>query len=114
MSEYFCTAHQTEWFKGGKMKNYAHPIKDVDGNDTGKWCNMPKEALEDEHIVEEAKNQGATVVSETSRDTLIHRQVAAKCATTQLQHQEFVNVGDWGKKFVAVANKVMKYIETGE
>ena len=33
---FYCTEHQTPWFKRGKMKNYAHPI-----GDTKEWCNMP-------------------------------------------------------------------------
>lgn len=30
-----CPVHNVEWFKKGKMRDYAHPI-----GDTGKWCNM--------------------------------------------------------------------------
>ena len=30
--EHWCEAHQTKWFKKGKMKSYAHPL------DTGQWC----------------------------------------------------------------------------
>ncbi len=39
----FCQEHQQAWFKKGKMKNFAHPIKDENGEDTGKWCNKPKD-----------------------------------------------------------------------
>ena len=34
-SKHFCEEHRTEWFKKGKMENYAHPHGDG-------WCNMPK------------------------------------------------------------------------
>ena len=34
--EHWCSAHQTEWFKRGKMKTYAHLIK---GADPVEWCN---------------------------------------------------------------------------
>ena len=30
------------WFKKGKMKGFAHPILDEDGEPTGEWCNEPK------------------------------------------------------------------------
>lgn len=36
----WCEEHQTEWFKRGRMRNYAHPV----GEGTAKsWCNMPKD-----------------------------------------------------------------------
>ena len=38
-SKYYCKEHDTDWFKRGKMRGYAHPI-----GETGKWCNMPEEA----------------------------------------------------------------------
>ena len=38
-SKYYCKEHDTDWFKRGKMRGYAHPI-----DETGKWCNMPEEA----------------------------------------------------------------------
>ena len=37
-SKYYCKEHDTDWFKRGKMRGYAHPI-----DETGKWCNMPEE-----------------------------------------------------------------------
>lgn len=42
-SQHWCKEHNTAFFKRGKMKVYAHPIKGEDGNDTGKWCNMPED-----------------------------------------------------------------------
>lgn len=42
MAEHWCKEHQTVWFKKGKMKGYAHPIKDESGEDTSEWCNEPK------------------------------------------------------------------------
>lgn len=41
--DYMCAEHGVEFFKRGKMKGYAHPIKDKKGNDTGEWHNMPEE-----------------------------------------------------------------------
>ena len=44
--EHWCPIHNTEFFKKGNMKGYAHPVT-VDGKETGKWCNevkaMPEE-----------------------------------------------------------------------
>ena len=50
-NEKFCTEHNTVFFMKGRMKGYAHPIKDTNGNDTGQWCNMSKEQ---EVMVEQA------------------------------------------------------------
>jgi len=36
---HWCSIHQTPFFKKGKMKRYAHPIKDDFGEDSGEWCN---------------------------------------------------------------------------
>ncbi len=40
---HYCKVHDEVFFKKGKMKNYAHPIKDESGEDTGEWCNEPEE-----------------------------------------------------------------------
>lgn len=37
-TQHWCKDHDTAFFKKGKMKSYAHPIKDAEGNDTGEWC----------------------------------------------------------------------------
>jgi len=36
---HYCSIHNTVFFKKGRMRGYAHPIKDEKGNDTGEWCN---------------------------------------------------------------------------
>jgi len=37
---HWCSIHKTPFFKKGKMKAYAHPIKEADRvTDTGEWCN---------------------------------------------------------------------------
>ena len=35
-SAHWCEPHQTNWFKRGRMRNYAHPIEG-----TNEWCNEP-------------------------------------------------------------------------
>ena len=42
-SEHYCQEHGVNFFKKGKMKSFAHPIKDASGKDTGKWCHEHKE-----------------------------------------------------------------------
>jgi hypothetical protein len=61
MDSYFCEQHQTKWFKTGKMKTYAHPVKGANGETTG-WCNMPDGEVPT--VVKEAVKQGAVIVSE--------------------------------------------------
>jgi len=39
---HWCAIHKTPFFKRGKMKTYAHPIKDEFGEETGEWCNEGK------------------------------------------------------------------------
>ena len=41
-TRFFCTEHQTVWFRRGKMKGYAHPI-----GTTGEWCNMSSSTPQD-------------------------------------------------------------------
>lgn len=36
---HYCELHDIAFFKRGKMRRYAHPIKDTNGEDTGAWCN---------------------------------------------------------------------------
>lgn len=40
---HWCSVHKTAFFKKGKMKSYAHPIKDATGEDTGEWCSQHTE-----------------------------------------------------------------------
>lgn len=43
-AEHWCSAHKTKFFKSGKMKSYAHPIKDeFDENGKQVWCHEPSE-----------------------------------------------------------------------
>ena len=37
-SEHYCAKHDEVFFKKGKMKSYAHPLKDDEGVTIG-WCN---------------------------------------------------------------------------
>jgi len=37
-TEHWCFEHGAAFFKKGKMRSFAHPIKDDNGDDTGDWC----------------------------------------------------------------------------
>ena len=52
--EHWCAIHKTPFFKKGKMKAYAHPIKDEFGEDTGEWCNESKENITKPEIEQSA------------------------------------------------------------
>lgn len=56
-SEHWCPIHQTQFFKRGKMTNYAHPIKNEAGDDTGEWCNEPKEDSGIQESKQESKEE---------------------------------------------------------
>jgi len=40
-SAHYCPTHEVNFFKKGRMKNYAHPIEGTD-----EWCNEPEKATE--------------------------------------------------------------------
>ena len=42
MADNFCVEHQVVWFKKGKMRGFAHPLEDANGEIIG-WCNKPQE-----------------------------------------------------------------------
>ena len=42
MAEHWCKEHKQAFFKKGKMKGFAHPILDDEGEPTGGWCNEPE------------------------------------------------------------------------
>ena len=67
---HWCPIHKVPFFKSGKMKSYAHPIKDEEGNDTGEWCHESKapepklkteEQKEDEGLFEDKSPTGTKV-----------------------------------------------------
>jgi len=41
-SEHYCAEHNVNFFMKGKMKSFAHPVKDENGKDTGEWCHEHK------------------------------------------------------------------------
>ena len=45
---HYCSKHDVTFFKKGKMRGYAHPLQDDEGNDTREWCNedTPPEVAE--------------------------------------------------------------------
>jgi len=76
---HFCVQHHTQMFKSGKMKGFAHPILDDNGEKTGKWCNEAPspEEVESKPATEEKKPWQARADSPEQRAS-IESQVAAK------------------------------------
>lgn len=61
-NRHWCYIHQTPFFKKGKMKVYAHPVKDANGEDTGEWCNenakeKPDETIEQNELTPPSKEE---------------------------------------------------------
>ncbi len=74
MSKHYCAIHDTPYFKKGKMKGYAHPITDDDGENTGEWCN---EAEQEEKTQATAKTgKEATARESPARQASIEAQNA--------------------------------------
>ena len=53
-SEHFCTTHNTNFFKKGRMKEFAHPI---DGTEPQQWCNEPATSPEPPKTVQGGTQQ---------------------------------------------------------
>lgn len=77
MDNLFCRIHQTQWFKKGNMKAYAHPVKDETGETVG-WCHMPKDAVPE--IVHEAVKQGGVIEKIESKPEIKNRSYALSYA----------------------------------
>jgi len=86
MVDHYCKTHGVVWFKKGKMKGYAHPIKDGEGETIG-WCNedakevaklepQPSDNVLPEHqgVIDKARREVAT----SPREQSIEQQVAIK------------------------------------
>ena len=79
MSEgHYCSTHDTTFFKKGNMRGYAHPIKDDEGNDTGKWCNEDTPPKPQPEVVESKSEPPTPVSNSNPREHDIHKQVAYK------------------------------------
>lgn len=71
MAGHYCVIHGTPYFKKGKMKGYAHPIKDADGEDTGEWCN-------EEEAPEAPQSKSSPQTRSSDTNSSIESQVAVK------------------------------------
>jgi hypothetical protein len=58
---HWCSTHQTAFFKRGRMKGYAHPIKDDFGGDTSEWCNEVKVEPVEQTMAPEPKAEKETI-----------------------------------------------------
>ena len=110
MREHWCSDHKTVFFKRGKMKTFAHPIKDEDGELTGQWCNESEPAEQDGQLEEKPPIMTKDDWVEKDRITRksIERQTALNAAV------ELAKTG--GLKFgqlLPSAKRFEIYLETG-
>ena len=77
MAEHWCKEHKMAFFKKGKMKGFAHPICDEDGEPTGEWCNKPKP--ENAPLPDQMSKDGWATKDANTRKS-IERQTSLKCA----------------------------------
>ena len=93
MPGHFCKEHQTVWFMKGKMKGYAHPIKDKDGN-TIEWCNEPEgEKLDGDKLPpptepgmrDEDKKIIEAITPKTTREAQTQRSITMSYASRLLE-----------------------------
>jgi len=107
--EHYCSIHDTTFFMKGKMKGYAHPIKDDDGDDTGKWCNEdappqpPPEAVQSKS--EPVKGGSNNIPHVDARTMDIHRQVGFKeanrlCASHLFPFEKLYSLADLNTKWL--------------
>lgn len=66
MAKHWCGQHQVAFFKRGNMKGYAHPLKDEDGEDTGEWCNEPKEEAEEKPSTKRDSSTNASIETQVA------------------------------------------------
>lgn len=85
---HYCVEHKTPFFKSPKMRGYAHPIVDDEGEPTGKWCNEPKEQAEAQASQAQKQWGGKSPEERIS----IERQVSAKIAYDKAAADEPIEV----------------------
>ncbi len=82
--EHYCLEHKTEFFMRGKMKSFAHPIKDAGGKDTGEWCHEPTAEHKEKHFDQKDKEPEKTLdgLDDNTTQTLQEGQGTAPPAKT--------------------------------
>jgi len=83
MAEHFCKEHKQVFFKRGKMKGYAHPILDAEGEPTGEWCNEP--TLEEDGKPKAGRSYGK------SQEELLQTRQLAEAQNRSIQAQTALN-----------------------
>ncbi len=76
MSNHYCKEHEAVFFKKGKMRGYAHPIKDEDGD--GEWHNEPEEG--GDPMPEDTPMETGQYKADPAKTQSIERQSALKSA----------------------------------
>ncbi len=111
--EHFCNEHQTKFFKGGKMKGFAHPIE-VNGQTVG-WCNEDgeKSAKAEAVASEDKPTPSPNPITKDPTRTSIERQksldIAERWCSMQFQKGEKVKTFN----ILAIAKLFEEYLDTG-
>jgi len=66
---HYCQLHKTVFFMKGKMKSFAHPIKDAEGKAIGQWCHEHTAEPEKRDTRGEFEKEGRDLVEEATQKT---------------------------------------------
>ena len=116
-----CPVHGVDFFKKGRMKGYAHPIKDERGEDTGEWCNQQDlaDALPEEPktaIGKEAAKAGAKVMVGDPKNRSFGLSYAKDHIDTIIAKDglaKFKSLDDSTEQIIKAAKKFTKYLDEG-
>uniref|UniRef100_A0A6M3JK32 Uncharacterized protein n=1 Tax=viral metagenome TaxID=1070528 RepID=A0A6M3JK32_9ZZZZ len=98
-AEHYCKLHDTPFFMKGKMKAYAHPIKDEKGEPTGEWCHEHKAKPKDE-IGAQAQTTSQPVTPKSEGVDEQPSPIDLTWLKEALDKIEATGVDKWGKKDV--------------
>ena len=115
--EHWCKEHNTAFFMRGKMKSFAHPIKNADGTDSGEWCHehvndKPETKQEPEDLFPEdaVKPTAQTVNSTASKTPAEPLQDAAGDKTSGVKAQQTVVIPNGMKTLTDMQKIIFKDI----
>ena len=104
--EHWCAEHKTQWFKGGKMKGFAHKLTD------GSWCNEPEPVIASaaKQSLSPLKGEGEQPAKEAlfppdGEKVIPQGGQAASPQTGQVAGKPFANVGDFLNAAMALGYK---------
>lgn len=115
MAEHWCKEHKTVFFKKGKMKNYAHPIVDEEGEPTGEWCNESKEEDGDHFLAHNVPLEtGMTKGDWAEKDKITRKSIERQTSLNAAIELAKIKGADDAKRVLATAIFFEYYLETGK